>query len=221
MAKKIYLSPSDQKANLYAVGNTNEAEQCRKIALAAKAALERCGFEVKANVTENEYKARVKESNAWKADAHIPIHTNAYNGKVSGFRGFYYKAHDEGHELVSAIMEAVAPITVGTSDGVSAYPGLYEISASDAPCAYLELGFHDNPTEAQYIIDHVDDLGEAICKGICKHYGVQYVAPAAVQKDVFFRVQVGAFNERKNAERQRDELIAKGYTDAFIVEAAR
>ena len=31
MAKLIYLSPSDQTANKYAYGNTNEAVQCRKI----------------------------------------------------------------------------------------------------------------------------------------------------------------------------------------------
>ena len=44
---KIYLSPSNQDGNMYAYGNTNEMEQCNRIADAAKVALERCGFEVK------------------------------------------------------------------------------------------------------------------------------------------------------------------------------
>lgn len=35
MAKKIYLSPSNQNANAYATGGTNEADQCNKIAKAA------------------------------------------------------------------------------------------------------------------------------------------------------------------------------------------
>ena len=43
---KVFLSPSDQTKNTYAVGNTSEDVQCGRIALAAKAALERCGFEV-------------------------------------------------------------------------------------------------------------------------------------------------------------------------------
>ena len=47
MSKKIYLSPSNQEGNLYAAGNTNEMEQCNRIAEAAKTALERCGFSVK------------------------------------------------------------------------------------------------------------------------------------------------------------------------------
>ena len=37
MSKKIYLSPSNQDGNLYAYGNTNECDQCNRIADAAKA----------------------------------------------------------------------------------------------------------------------------------------------------------------------------------------
>ena len=47
MPKKIYLSPSNQDGNTYAYGNTNECEQCNRIADAAKTALERCGLTVK------------------------------------------------------------------------------------------------------------------------------------------------------------------------------
>lgn len=41
------------------------------------------------------------------------------------------------------------------------------------------------------------------------------------KKDVFYRVQCGAFNELKNAEAMRDNLRKQGYTDAFIVEVER
>lgn len=216
MAKKIYISPSSQFANAYAVGNTNEAAQCRKIALLLVDALIRCGFEAKTNVADGvDMYDRVRESNDWKADAHIPIHTNAVNGKVAGFRGFYYQAGGEGYKLVDAIMDAVAPITPGTSDGISSYQSLYEVRASDAPCAYLELGFHDNKEEAQYIIDHPAELAEAICKGICNHYKVKYVAPKVASAKVY-RVQVGAFREKAKAEALEKKLEKAGY-DAFIV----
>lgn len=216
MAKKIFISPSSQTGNPYKVGNTNEAAQCRKIALLLVDALIRCGFEAKTNVTEGKSMYdRVRESNAWGADAHIPIHTNACDGKVAGFRGFYYQANGVGHKLVKAIMDSVAPITPGTSDGVSAYPSLYEVRESNAPCAYLELGFHDNATEAQYIIDHPAELAEAICKGICNHYGVKYVAQKVASAKLY-RVQVGAFREKANAQALEKKLEAAGY-DAFIV----
>lgn len=215
---KIYLSPSSQDTNPYIVGGTNEAEQCRKIAKALGEDLKRCGFEVKVGLTGSMY-TRVAESNAWGADAHIPIHTNAFDGKVAGFRGFYYNKDSEGYPLVDAIMDAVAPITPGTADGISAYPGLYEMKASDAPCAYLELGFHDNKEEAQYIINHTNDLAVAICKGICKHYKKEFVQKILdTTGKKLYRVQVGAFSGHDNAKNLMEELKAAGYKDAFIRE---
>ena len=45
MAKRVYISPSDQVENKYAWGNTNEHVQCQRIAEAEAAALRRCGVE--------------------------------------------------------------------------------------------------------------------------------------------------------------------------------
>ena len=80
MGKKIYLSPSNQNGNLYAYGNTNECDQCNRIADAAKTALERCGFTVKKAPKGQAMSKSIAESNAWGADLHLPIHTNAGSG---------------------------------------------------------------------------------------------------------------------------------------------
>ena len=229
MAKKIYISPSSQPANTYAAGNTNEQAQCRRIAQATVEALQRCGFEAKTNVTNGKTMYdRVRESNSWGADLHVPIHTNAFNKKLKGTRMFCSSVSGNGGKACKAILKELAPVVPGESDGVQV-ADFYEITATKAPCAYCEAAFHDNAEQAAWIIAHVVDIGEAICKGICSYYGVKYVAPAAAEKqpeesskkDVFYRVQVGAFNEQKNAEKMRDELKAKGYDNAFIVEVAR
>ena len=44
--------------------------------------------------------------------------------------------------------------------------------------------------------------------------------PVKPEAGVLFRVQVGAFRQRGNAERLRDELKGKGYIDAFIVKGS-
>ena len=212
MSRKIYISPSSQPANTYAVGNTNEQEQCRKIAAAARDALIRCGFEAKAGMDGTMY-TRTKESNSWGADLHVPIHTNAFDGSVAGLRIMVYKKGGEAEAIAQAIMDTLAPITPGASDGISVQPQLYEIASSKAICVYIEVGFHDNPQEAQWIIDHTGEIAAAICKGLCSHYGVAYVP----EKQTIYRVQLGAFREKRNAQRLRDELIAKGY-EAFITQ---
>ena len=61
---KIYLSPSAQPHNAYAVGNTTEQVQCNRIAAAAKAALERNGYIVRKAPEGQSYVKNVAESNA-------------------------------------------------------------------------------------------------------------------------------------------------------------
>lgn len=208
---KIYLSPSSQPANTYAAGDTNEQTQCRRIALAAVTALERCGFAVKTNVRDGKTMYdRVRESNEWDADLHLPIHTNAFNGKLKGTRMFCSSLSSEGGKACKAILKALAPVVPGESDNVQV-ADFYEITASSAPCAYCEAAFHDNEEQAAWIIGHTNDIAEGICKGVCDYFGVPYVG-----EKTLYRVQVGAFRVRENAERMRDELKEKGY-DAFIV----
>lgn len=228
MSKKIYISPSSQPANTYAVGNTNEQEQCRRIAVALEKELDRCGFNAKTGISDSMY-TRVPESNAFGADLHLPIHTNAFDGKVAGLRIMVYKKGGEAEQIAKAIMETLAPITPGTSDGISVYPGLYEVKNSNAICVYIEVGFHDNPEEAQWIIDHHQDIAVAIAKGLCKHYGVNYlpdriiqdlVEESAAQKPVevemIYRVfdasgkQLGAYKVEGNAFTKVKEQLTKG-----------
>lgn len=223
MAKKIYISPSSQPANTYAVGNTNEQEQCRKIAAALEKELDRCGFNSKAGLSGTMY-TRVAESNKMGADLHLPIHTNACDGKVAGLRIFVYKKGGEAEKIAKAIDAELAPITPGTSDGISVQSGLYEVKNSNAICVYIEVGFHDNKEEAKWIIEHTNDIAVAIAKGLCKHYGVKYAASAAKEEEkkdgVFYRVQVGAYNEKANAEAMQKKLKAAGF-EGFIVEVKK
>ena len=222
--KKIYVSPSDQVKNAYAAGNTTEAIQCRQIAMLLVKALERQGFGAKTNLTGSMYD-RVKESNDFGADLHACLHSNTYDEKlgekeVSGTRLFCYVMGGEGHKACMAIMARLAPITPGTSDGISARPELYECRAAAAPTVYIEIDFHDVDEVALWIINHKEEIAEAIAQGICDYFGVTYKAPATTQEkpqeSKLYRVQIGAYSVKANAEAQLAKAKAAGFTDAFI-----
>ena len=181
MAKKIFLSPSNQSDNTYAYGGTNEAVQCGRIADSAKAALVRCGFEVKVNHMGT-LAEKCAQSNAWHADLHIPIHTNACNGTVSGTRMFYYAEGSNSQKACKAIYNVLAPLTPGKSENTRAYPNLYEMNQTTMPSVYIEVDFHDVPEVAKWIIENAVDVGEAICRGVCNYYGVNYVLPGTAEK---------------------------------------
>ena len=173
MAKKVYLSPSDQTKNYYAYGDTTEAIQCGKIAEACRKALTRCGVEVMVGQYDT-MTNRCRASDAFGADLHVPIHTNAYNGKVGGTRVFCYNKTGEGHKAAMAVFNALAPITPGTSESVSVNANLFEVRVPAAPTVYVECDFHDVPKIAKWIIANTNTIGEAIARGICNYFGIKY-----------------------------------------------
>lgn len=224
---RIFVSPSDQYNNKYAYGNTNEAEQCKKIATALVEALLRNKFETKM-MQGPDMATVVNASNAWAADLHVCVHTNAYNGTISGTRIYAYDKEKPGYQAALKVFNRLAPITPGTSESVQINKTWYEMVNTDAPCVYCECEFHDNPVSAKWIVEHTGLIGEAIAAGICDHFGVKYTPPVQTtipkengtlkpkDSDGLYRVQVGAFKVRENAERYRDKLKEMGVS-AFIV----
>lgn len=226
MSKKIYLSPSNQDDNLYAYGNTNECDQCNRMADAAKVALERCGFTVKKAPKGQKMATSIAESNAWGADLHIPIHTNAGGG--DGTVVFIYEQTAENTKMASPIYNAVQAVTPGkTNYGVRTLSQLAELNGTNAVAVYVEVDFHDNREIAKWLIENPKTVGEAIAKGVCDAYGVKYTppqtdpTPVPGKSDVFYRVQVGAYNSKANAEAFLKQVQAAGFTNAFIVEVKK
>lgn len=229
MSKRVYISPSDQTENRYAWGNTNEHIQCQKIAEAEAAALRRSGVEVKLAAFGTTMAQRCAESDAWGADIHNCVHTNAFNGKVMGTRLFCYAIPGKGYDACKAVFAELAPLTPGTSENVQKNSNLYEVRVPDAPSVYCECEFHDTVEGAKWIVEHTTEIGEAIARGLCKYLGVKFV-PAQTQKpaeepkadaeQVLYRVQVGAFAVRANADRMLDRLKKAGFT-GFIVKGKK
>lgn len=224
MGKKIYLSPSNQNGNLYAYGNTNECEQCNRIADAAKIALERCGFTVKKAPKGQKMSVSIAESNAWGADLHLPIHTNAGGG--NGTMCMVYSNSAENMKFVNPIYKAVQAVTPGNIDyGVKAYPELAELNSTNAIAVYTEVDFHDNADIAKWIINNPQTIGEAFAKGVCQAFGVTYKAPSTTTKNTanktVYRIQLGAYSDKKNAENFLKKIKAAGFTNAIIVEGKK
>ena len=228
MSKRVYISPSDQTENRYAWGNTNEHAQCQRIAEAEAAALRRSGVEVQVAALGSTMAQRCAQSNAFKADIHNCVHTNACNGKVMGTRLFCYVIPGNGYDACKAVFAELAPLSPGTSENIQANSRLYEVRTPAAPTVYCECEFHDTVEGAKWIVEHTTDIGEAIAKGLCEYLGVKYVPakqetpkPAEpAQCDTLYRVQVGAFTVRANADRMLDRLKKAGFS-GFIVQGKK
>ena len=43
---------------------------------------------------------------------------------------------------------------------------------------YPELAFHDNGADARWLVENQGEIAEALCRGVCRWFGVNYTAPA-------------------------------------------
>lgn len=219
MSRKIYISPSNQVGNTYATGNTNEKEQCHKIAKACVDALVENGFQVMCTYNDDMYK-RVEESNAFGADIHIAIHTNATakHNVTGGSQVLLYSISGEREKAGNAILSRLSPITPGKSaERLVLKPDFYEVRATKGMALYCECEFHDTQLGSDFIINNTDRIGEAIAYGICDYYGIVPKNKNSAPNDgTLYKVQVGAFSVRENAENYLAKLKNAGF-DGFIV----
>lgn len=173
---KIYLSPSNQDANIYAIGNTNEMIQCNIIAEAVEEYLLEHGFNVKRAPMNQDMYVTIDESNYWGADLHVPIHTNAFDGSLTGgtLIMIYNFADTENVKAARNILDSLAPITPGSDYPLKQRKDLHELSDIEAMSAYVECEYHDTVEGANFIINNTDKIAEAIAKGICSYYGIEW-----------------------------------------------
>ena len=216
MSTKIYLSPSSQNNNQCSAGDT-EAQHCRKIAESVKKYLEKNGFKVKLADASLDVSGRVKDSNNWGADVHIPIHTNAGGGDGTLVMCYTGCA---SNKYVKSVYNTVASVSPGKDDGIKVRTDLAEITGTNAMCVYVECEFHD--TNGEWIDRNTETLGKAIAKGICTAEGKSFSDATVITKPSattgLYKVQVGAYAEKENAESMVKKVKSKGF-DAFAYQS--
>lgn len=235
MKYKIYISPEDRASNVYASSalwnghTTNEKEQMGRCADYMERGLLRCGsFEV-INAQYGNMYDRVKESNNWPADMHVAPHTNGFNGKAAGTRVHCYPS-DRSRRIGKLIQDRIAPLSPGAPDKLVESTNLYELRATHMAAVLPEFGFHDNPEDAQWLVDNMGQIAEETVQAICEYFGVAYVPPAEddsgapaepatpeEKENALYRVQIGAFRVLANAEAFRAKAEAAGFDGAYVV----
>lgn len=228
MSKKVFLGVGHGGIDSGAVANgLKEKDLNLQIALETQKVLVRHGVTVQMSRTKDENDAlteEIKECNAFNPDLAVDIHINAGGG--DGAEAFYHYGGGTSKTLAENILAEVVAIGQNSrgakirknANGRDYYGFIRE---TKAPATIVECAFIDNKTDIA-IIDTLAEqkaMGVAIAKGILKTLGIAYVEEKPVETNTsgkLYRVQVGAFKEKKNAENLKNELIEKGYS-AIIV----
>lgn len=206
---RIYISPSSQEHNKGIGSFGTEEGEMNKIADVLIPLLVNDGrFEVKRNTPDMDVNQMAQASNQFKADLHIPIHSNAGGG--AGTEVYAYGPNTRSERLAQALYKQVAPLSPGADRGVKYRRSLVEVGdCVSATSALIELGFHDNVLDATWIMESTAAIAKAIYQGICDFYSYDYrtlgvCIPAAVpiiDRDIYLSVRV--------LQSKSDELLAQ------------
>ena len=227
----------DGKVACGAVGLIKESTENRKVKNEVIRMLKALGHTVydctvdngtsQANILTN----IVKKCNAHEVDLDVSIHFNSGasdakgNGKTTGTEVLVYSAKSKAKQYAKNVCAAIAELGFANR-GVKTNANLYVLRKTDAPAMLIECCFVDDKDDV-VIYDH-RTMAEAIVYGIT---GERYNEPFDESEDAessksgsetttgsgktLFRVQVGAYTNKENAQVMQQKLKRAGF-DAVI-----
>ena len=170
----IYLSPSTQEFNPF-ITSGNEEYWMNLIADAMIPYLQQYGIDYSRNTPDMTAGSSIRESNAGNYDFHVAIHSNASAESQAGSqRGsiiFYYPSSTNGLRMAELLRQRFQEI-YPNPDLVRIVPttSLGEVSRTSAPSVLIEVAFHDNTEDANWITNNIDAIARAIASAVNDYF---------------------------------------------------
>jgi N-acetylmuramoyl-L-alanine amidase len=214
---KVFLSAGHGGSDPGAVANGLYEKTINLNALlACKSELERYGVTVICSRTADEndpVTQEVKEANASGADVAVSFHVNAGGG--DGFEAYYYSSSTKGKKLAGFFEKHVKALGQN-SRGLKTGDHLRFIKGTEMVSVLVESFFVDNAKDKQIgdTLSEQTSFGVAYAKAILEYFNITH--KTSTFNNSVYRVQVGAYSSKTNAEAMKNKLKAKGF-DAIIV----
>lgn len=210
----IYLSPSTQEYNLYYDGNGSEEYYMNLIADAMEPYLVSSGIEFVRNTPEMTAASSIRASNAGNYDVHLALHSNAapenLSGRMTGIDVYYAPNSERGRRLADIFAANLKglyydPAKVQTRQTTS----IGEVARTRAPAILLELGYHDNPTDAAWIRGNLDAIARNLVYSLTEYFGIPFIEPEEAQRGIV-DISSGSLNIR-SAPSLSAPIVAHAY----------
>ena len=177
----IYLSPSTQEFNPYA-GGGNEEQYMNLIADAMEPYLASSGIRFVRNTPEMTAATSITASNSGNYDLHLALHSNASSsGNARGIEAYYYPTSADGRrfaEIAARNLQLIYPVPNGTR--IVPTTTLGEVRRTNAPGVLLEIGYHDNPQDAEWIRSNVNNIAENLVLSLTEYFGIPFNYPQPI-----------------------------------------
>ncbi len=168
--KCIYLSPSAQEFNQYN-GGGNEELYMNMVADSVEKYLNQEGICFYRNSPQMTVSETVNSSNSGDYILHLAIHSNAAgegsSGEITGSEVYYYPTSAKGSMLAEITANNIrsiypSPEKVSTKTSTS----FAELRRTKAPSILVEIAYHDNADDANWIRENIDEIGRVLALSV-------------------------------------------------------
>ena len=178
----IYLSPSTQESNPYITGSGWEEYNMNLLADAMVPYLLSNGIRWSRNTPDMTAAESIRQANKGYYDFYLALHSNASGqGEASPVRGviaFYYPGSADGERAANIFVDNLRNIyPLPDKVRAQATTTLGEVRQPRFPAVLLELGYHDNWSDAYWIENNMDEIAQNLVLSLTEYFGLPFIYP--------------------------------------------
>ncbi|UII56723.1 N-acetylmuramoyl-L-alanine amidase [Cytobacillus spongiae] len=172
-------------------------------------------------------KERTDRVNGWGSNVHVSVHHNAVGSKwcnATGTETYVYTSKPKEALALASKVQANLVKNLGfTNRGVKS-ADFHILRETNMTAILVEVAFMDNKDEAMKMrtVAYQKKAAIAIVTCLAQQYGLKKKEsspkPSLPAKESLFKVQVGAFVDKSNADKLAEELKKKGYPTYIVQE---
>lgn len=162
---------------------------------------------------------RSNKANANFVDVAVSLHCNSFtDNSAQGVEIYTYGQGNRENGLAKAILNQIVKAKLYTKNRGVKQANFHMVREIKTASVLLEMAFLSNAEDRNILLNKQEEMAIAITKGILSFYEMSYKNDnkSNSTSDKLYRVQVGAFREKANAEKLANELKQKGYSTYIV-----
>ena len=153
----------------------------------------------------------------------ISLHANAYsNESARGTETYIAKnasttSKNFAKVLNDNIVKVMKELDPAAKDRGVKSENFTVIYKASMPSVLCEYAFYSNLDDLKILKNNRSELVEATVKAICQFFGIEYKKEITTNTNKLYKVCIGAYKDKDNANKALNEAKEKGFKDSYII----
>ena len=153
----------------------------------------------------------------------ISLHANAFSSATARGTETYHAKNASNTSksfakvLNDEIVKTMKKIDNNAKDRGVKSENFTVIYKASMPSVLVEYAFYSNLDDLKILKNNRSELVEATVKAICQFFRIEYKKEITTNTNKLYKVCIGAYKDKDNADKILNEAKGKGFKDAYII----